>query len=183
MKARWQSTSLRRSGPTQPVRNAGIVGGRREFLEPALGAIASRVHAHYGTVPRPPPINCDMVFWNDLLLGQQVVTGYPFGAVNYPMWGRFAESSPWCRASAIRLAHSREGGAAAAHVAAGPCIGACRVAFVNGTLQGRSYWFSHKLQEWWSRFNVDHLIQYELNGRPDCEGSPGLALSDQEAPL
>jgi len=63
------------------VRNAGIVGGRRAVFERALSTVVDRMRGltEIG----------DMVAWNEVALTQgNLITGYPHGPTNLPMYGK-----------------------------------------------------------------------------------------------
>ena len=45
--------------------NCGIVGGQREVFWRAVERMSARMAAHYSTVPRPPHVPMDMLFWNE----------------------------------------------------------------------------------------------------------------------
>ena len=69
--------------------NAGIVGGRRAVLEPALLQVRARLLSNLRTRARPVLYwGEDMVAWNELTFDKAVLTGYPYGPVNLPMYGR-----------------------------------------------------------------------------------------------
>lgn len=140
-----------------PLLNAGAVGGRRTAFEPALRAVADRIRRHY--VPGTPHVNIDMVFWNELLLEQRehTIIGYPHGPVNLPMWGRLSSPSPFC---SMTHEDPAEPGT--------KCIAECRALWANATLG--HYWFAHKLQQWWVRFNVDGLGPRAGPHQRSCSG-------------
>ena len=145
-----------------PVLNTGIVGGRRADFEPALRAVAARLRNHYAAAP--PHVNVDMAFWNAQLLERPVVTGYPHGPVNLPMWGRLASvPSPWCRMHADPMNRSAS------------CSHQCRYEWINATLG--HYWFAHKLQRWWTRFNAASLSKSNALGW-SCSGGKTLPLGE-----
>ena len=64
------------------VRNAGIVGGRRAVFEGALSTVVNRM-AGLTEIG-------DMVAWNEVALtqGDRLITGYPRGPTNLPMYGK-----------------------------------------------------------------------------------------------
>ena len=131
--------------------NNGVVGGRRAAFVAALGKVRARIEANWlvaqdasatssvavtssssssSSSAAPFIGGGDMVVWNEVLSNEsQVVTGYPFGPVNLPMWGGMCQ------------AHR--------DVASGRhCAGPCRHKWLNAT-RGL-FWFTHKsLSTWW----------------------------------
>jgi len=99
------------------VRNAGIVGGRRAVFERALSTVVDRMRGltEIG----------DMVAWNEVALTQgNLITGYPHGPTNLPMYGKL----------------SREHN----------CGKLCRHQWLNAT--SGMYWFGHKLPGSWHKY-------------------------------
>lgn len=143
------------------VRNTGIIGGRREVLLPALQVVSAQLAQHHGSQPKPPHLSVDMVVWNAHLLGRAVVTGYPNGPVNLPMWGKLAVASPWCHAHRHPLNASLR------------CSEACKIAFANESLHAGRFWFSHKLEEWWVRMNAKHLDKALPSSERGASAAPG----------
>ncbi len=84
------------------IRNCGLVGGLRAVLLPAIERMSERMRRHYSEDPRPPHVPMDMLFWNEYALGWEasgrppLVSGYPRGPVNLPMWGGLAEGTQMC---------------------------------------------------------------------------------------
>ena len=121
--------------------NNGVVGGRRAAFGAALGRVRARIEANWLSVGASSSTSAamdapfigggDMVVWNEVLSNESdVVTGYPYGPVNLPMWG----------------------GMCAAHRSADGhhCSGACRHQWLNAT-RGL-FWFTHKsLSTWWPK--------------------------------
>jgi len=65
------------------VRNAGIVGGRRAVFERALSTVVDRMRGLTDIG--------DMVAWNEVALTQgNLITGYPHGPTNLPMYGKLS---------------------------------------------------------------------------------------------
>merc|ERR1719272_1081975 len=99
------------------VRNAGIVGGSRAVFERALSTVVDRMRGltEIG----------DMVAWNEVALTQgNLITGYPRGPTNLPMYGKL----------------SREHN----------CGKLCRHQWLNAT--SGMYWFGHKLPGSWHKY-------------------------------
>ena len=135
-----------------PVLNCGVIGGLKAAFLPLVVRMAARMSARYSAVPRPPYVPVDMLSWNEeawklmAASGHPIVTGYPRGPVNLPMWGRLSDTTSACPrhpdpAPAAQSAYCR--------------ARACRVAWINATLG--YYWFAHKIQQWWHRFNAEKL--------------------------
>ena len=85
---------VRDKSSTSYVRNAGIVGGRRAVFERALSAVVKRMKGSTEIA--------DMVAWNEEALthGTNLVTGYPDGPTNLPMYGKLLRAqgcSKLCR--------------------------------------------------------------------------------------
>ena len=85
---------VRDKSGTSYVRNAGIVGGRRAVFERALSAVVKRMKGSTEIA--------DMVAWNEEALthGTNLVTGYPDGPTNLPMYGKLLRAqgcSKLCR--------------------------------------------------------------------------------------
>ena len=107
------------------VLNCGIVGGRRSAFEPALSAFNQALLTHWQTNPSFEH-GAEMVIWNDLALDRHRVpalSGYPNGAVNWPMYGSFAPQHRDVRGR--------------------PCVSRCRTEWFN--LSMGVFWFGHKL--------------------------------------
>jgi hypothetical protein len=87
------------------IANCGIVGGRRAAVLRALRYVVARL-AHVWEQPvgasrlaahtLRDPVG-DMVAWNEYAYahGAQLVTGYPHGPVNPPMYGSLAGAAFW----------------------------------------------------------------------------------------
>ena len=85
---------VRDKSGTSYVHNAGIVGGRRAVFERALSAVVKRMKGSTEIA--------DMVAWNEEALthGTNLVTGYPDGPTNLPMYGKLLRAqgcSKLCR--------------------------------------------------------------------------------------
>ena len=105
--------------PSSAAFNSGVIGGTHTVFDAFRRAVAHRTRAHYaasasrGESPSPAPV--DMLVVNDMALtwSGPVVTGFPDGPVNMPMFGNLcgALTPMWgfCRARAGRrqLAGSR----------------------------------------------------------------------------
>ena len=135
--------------------NCGLVGGLRAVVLPFIARIAARVNEHHASVPKPPHLPMDMLFVNEAALeleaargGRLVVSGYPAGPVNLPMWGGISEATSCCPQLHADPFEWRRGRAVV-------CMSACKVAWANATMG--HYWFGHKLQSWWLRFNAEGL--------------------------
>ena len=82
------------------VLNAGIVGGRRAALMPALARVAERIMGYWHSQLNLDSAaarysGADMIIWNEVAHEMaHVETGYPAGPVNLPMWGAFAKAHP-----------------------------------------------------------------------------------------
>ena len=121
--------------PQTTILNAGVVGGPRSAFEPALRALVGRFRRHWA-VHTNLEDGGDMILWNEVGLESDVVTGYPLGPVNYPMYGMFCGMHHSCR-NASRA------------------NGICSLAerkhrvhmWVNQT-RGQ-YWFGHKMRKSW----------------------------------
>lgn len=127
------------------VYNCGIVGGTRGgAFERLLSFVARRFREHWSTAP-PLLAGGDMVLWNEAALepGLRVETGYPFGPVNFPMWGALVGQHR--RVGAITHTDPRSGGRRA-------CVGRCRHEWVNAT-RGL-FWFGHKTPSSWLRLST-----------------------------
>ena len=76
--------------------NSGVVGGHRSVFGPALGRLVQRLEHHWVQSPRHRlKAGADMVLWNwEALSGIPIITGYPTGPVNLPMWGKLATEPP-----------------------------------------------------------------------------------------
>lgn len=100
------------------VRNAGIVGGRRAVFEGALSTVVNRM-AGLTEIG-------DMVAWNEVALtqGDRLITGYPRGPTNLPMYGKLMPEHK--------------------------CPRLCRHKWLNET-RGM-YWFGHKLPGSWFKY-------------------------------
>ena len=129
--------------------NAGIVGGRRAALEPALLQIRERLLSNLRT-RRPPMMYWgeDMVAWNELAFNRPLLTGYPFGPVNLPMYGTRTH------------ADKKDGNMSEWH-----------------QRHRRHFWFTHKFQNglrYWHYHPScrDHCKDYaacpERHARPNC---------------
>ena len=88
----------------------------------------------------------------ELRSAPRLISGYPHGPVNLPMWGKFADRSSWCDSHLDPLQPTRKCGVEPA----------CRLAWINMTLG--HYWFAHKLQSWWTRYNAAALTRACLGG-------------------
>jgi hypothetical protein len=117
------------------VLNAGVVGGPRSAFEPALRALVGRFRKHWAKHSNLED-GGDMILWNEVGLERDVVTGYPLGPVNYPMYGMFCGLHKSCKDSTRPT-------------------GICSLAerkhrvwlWVN---QSRGmYWFGHKMRKSW----------------------------------
>jgi len=124
----WLQSFLTARHTTVPVVfNCGIMGGRRNILLPFLHAMATGIRAHYSSQPAAWKL-VDMLVFNDLVLrrlaedeealhqrsrdgllwNQTVVTGWPLGPLNLPMWSSFCgqdECSRRPNTSALPHAH------------------------------------------------------------------------------
>jgi len=139
--------------------NCGLVGGLRATILPLIDQMSDRMARHHGQVPPPPHIPMDMLFWNEVVLEMEaqrrapIVSGYPLGPVNLPMWGGLSDQTAFCPRHADPWLGQRV-----------VCSGQCKVAWVNATIG--HYWFGHKLKSWWTRFNADELKRG--GRRPSC---------------
>ena len=121
------------SGRQPCLYNAGIVGGRRPAFAAALAAVDARLcHSWAARKNRAMQIGSDMVAWNEAAVNAsgRVLTGYPYGPLNLPMFGQMTHQDP---------TKAKEG----AH-----CAGACRHRWLNASLG--DYWFSHKAPKSWT---------------------------------
>ena len=121
--------------PKTTILNAGVVGGPRSAFEPALRALVHLFRRHWA-VHTNLEDGGDMILWNEVGLERDVVTGYPLGPVNYPMYGMFCGMHHSCknasRANGICSLAERKH---RVHV------------WVNQT-RGQ-YWFGHKMRKSW----------------------------------
>ena len=142
------------------VYNSGVVGGKREAFAPALKAVTARLAAFRRSVSGNATrykTGADMVLWNWAALEAHarpwrppaapatpagsaaraaraaVITGYPWGPVNYPMWAKLSTGG-LCAGS-----H---------HGVHGYCNSECGYQWLNRTGLG-AYWFGHKLPRSW----------------------------------
>jgi hypothetical protein len=142
----------------RPMFNSGIVGGRRGIFDAATDLVAERLEAHRAFSPATQHnVGADMLLWNWVAviavnrsywshpragglapLGRKiaaVVTGYPNGPVNYPMWARLPADAGLC--PAYEAPDHR------------PCGSECSYRWLrNGTSLGQ-YWTGHKLSRGW----------------------------------
>jgi hypothetical protein len=121
--------------PLTTILNAGVVGGPRSAFEPALRALVGRFRRHWA-VHTNLEDGGDMILWNEVGLESDVVTGYPLGPVNYPMYGMFCGMHHSCRnASRANGICSLPERKHRVHM------------WVNQT-RGQ-YWFGHKMRKSW----------------------------------
>ena len=143
----------------RPVYNSGIVGGRRAVFWPALRAVVARLDAHRATQP-PLAVGADMLLWNWAAavwvadaagsgLGSGVVSGYPHGPVNLPMWAKLPHG-----ANIICPPHWPDGR---------QCNSPCGYAWLNTSLG--NYWFGHKLPRSWLNLLRLHACWPEATSR------------------
>ena len=92
-----------------PLFNAGIVGARGSVWLTFLAELSSAIRRHYELVGvRAAGRFVDMLVLNDLLLarharGAAVVTGWPKGVVNLPMWSNFCNKGAGAECRKLRL--------------------------------------------------------------------------------
>lgn len=139
------------------VFNNGVVGGRRDVFASALAKVRSRIE-HNWAASAPFIGGGDMVVWNEVLRNEsEVVTGYPFGPVNLPMWGGLTQ------------AHTDP--------ATGRfCAGACRHRWLNAT-RGL-FWFTHKTPPTWFPVSSTVWPPACLAARPtEASQAPAMTLA------
>ena len=157
---RGESQHLHHSHHPHQIFNCGIIGGLRGAFLPAVERMAARMAARYSTHPPPPHVPMDMLFWNEEALrlsrerSQPLVSGYPHGPVNLPMWGGLSDATAACPRHVDPFVVGQLVGGSSVRPACTRSA-ACRMAWVNATLG--HYWFGHKLQAWWWRYNAIHL--------------------------
>ena len=97
------------SGRQPCLYNAGIVGGRRPAFAAALAAVDARLcHSWASRKNRAMQIGSDMVAWNEAAVNAsgRVLTGYPYGPLNLPMFGQMTHQDP-TKAKEARTAPAR----------------------------------------------------------------------------
>lgn len=128
---------------SHPVFNSGIIGGRRGIWTSALKAVVERLEQHRTASPAHVRhvVGADMLLWNWAAASwhrQQhgVVTGYPRGPVNFPMWAKLPDSG-----KGLCPMHPSPDGQR-------PCGSQCAYHWLNSSGLG-AYWFGHKLPRSW----------------------------------
>ena len=186
----WDDSFAAFLADRRPVYNSGILGGHRSVFLPALHAIVQRLDAFRRT---PSGNSTRMVVGSDMLLvnwvavtanatrsnARAVVTGFPNGPVNLPMWARPMDA---------KLCHgageSGEASATESHfvfptgrtrrdgsIAPGYCNSKCGVDWLSSEGLGK-FWFGHKLPRSWL-----NLLRYHAcwGGHPDAPRANGNA--------
>ena len=90
------------SADRRTLYNCGIVGGAGRLFDAFVAEMTHRVHAHYAELAArslPPRMVVDMLALNELALslqrrGGSLVTGWPHGPVNLPMFGNMCYQNP-----------------------------------------------------------------------------------------
>lgn len=143
---RYRSFLANRS---HPIYNSGIIGGRRSVWTAALKAVVDRLEAHRASSHESVRhvVGADMLLWNWAAISWRhsrghggrpisIVTGYPRGPVNFPMWAKLPSAlgtmcPPHLAPDGVR-----------------PCNSQCGYEWLNHTAPG-AYWFGHKLPRSW----------------------------------
>ena len=187
----WERSFQTFLSDRRPVYNSGIVGGRRSVFASALHAVSARLEAHRKTTPQTRrQVGADMLLWNWAALHAQnrssgLVSGYPFGPVNFPMWAKVGGGG-LCGGS---VGSGRSGGSGGSMGVPAFCNSTCGYAWLNSTLvrpadgggEGGSkqqhhhhhhpfaYWFGHKLpRSWLNRLRLHACYPTEsLTSRAD----------------
>jgi len=114
----WLRRQLTQRSSVPVVFNCGIAGGRRGVFAPFVRAMASLIRQHYAREEAVAWRLVDMLIFNELVLrrladteealqqprealrwNHSVVTGWPLGPVNLPMWASFCGQEPQHEAS------------------------------------------------------------------------------------
>jgi len=98
--------------PDSPAFNSGILGGALAMFERFLAALQQRTRDHYHLLEkktgRAPQFVIDMLVVNEILLNwsSPIITGFPEGPINMPMFGNVCK--PWnpCDSDYSRLSVS-----------------------------------------------------------------------------
>ena len=148
--------------------NCGLVGGLRDAILTAVEQMSRRLARHHLVVPPPPYVPMDMVVLNQLALELEavngpLVTGYPLGPVNLPMWGGLTDRTQFC------ARHTDPWGGSST------CEHECRLVWVNATVG--HYMFGHKLKMWWTRFNAEEL--HRGGKRSSCPPIPSAGWRER----
>jgi hypothetical protein len=172
---------------SRPVVNSGIVGGRRSTFVPALHAIVQRLEAHRRAAPQAVrEVGADMLLVNWAALvaqkrsgsssssGSGVVSGYPWGPVNWPMWAKLPSTQRAGSLCPRDIVAST--GVRSSSKQQPTCDSQCGYEWLNATLlKGgiASYWFGHKLpRSWLNRLRMHACYPAES---ATAQGIQGLA--------
>lgn len=157
------------------VYNSGIVGGLRDVFVPQLQAVVERLAAFRATAlgnESRHVAGADMLVWNEVaraallstasdasrglampatlatMRPRGVVTGFPHGPVNLPMWAKASSRDLCAGAPPVRPTTTTSTGTHDAAAASRPLNTPENYAWLNSSGLGR-YWFGHKLPRHW----------------------------------